>query len=124
MGKKTAGELNGVAKLFEMRQAAEQNVAPSDEVFREKYPHLFSILTDNRISETQVFDGCSMTIRNSTGDWAISLSAGGLRMYGTILARTIEEGLAEANLRLGNTTFPWKVDQRKRVNVRELKKQK
>jgi hypothetical protein len=121
MAKRKREQLNGVADLYLVRQLAEKHQAPDDDAFRSSYPKMFSILSDVRISEDQVIDPPILSVKNSCGDWSLSLSVPGLRMYGEVLASTFTEALALAEARLAAGDFPWKVNTKKKVVARKVK---
>lgn len=122
MARRKNPELNGVADLYMLRQLAERNQAPDDPDFGQKYPRLFSILSDNRISEDKLIDPPILSVKNAAGDWQVSLSVPGLRMYGEVLAGTFLEALDLLERRLAEGSFPWKVNTKKAVLAREVKK--
>lgn len=124
MAKRKRQELNGVADLYLLRQLAERNTAPDDEEFKSKYPKLFSLLSDNRISENQLIDPMVLSIKNAAGDWQIALSCPGLRMYGERLAPTFAEALQALETALCDGSPFWKVNTKKPVASREVKTKK
>lgn len=124
MAKRKTDGLNGVADLYALRQLAEKNLAPDDDGFRQQYPKLFSILSDQKVSETQLIDPPTLTLRNAAGDWQLSLSVPGLRMYRDVLGSTFQDALQRLETDLANNPAGWRVNTKKPVSLRELKKQK
>lgn len=122
MAKRRTEGLNGVSELYMMRQLAERNQPPDDPEFAALYPKLFSILSDVKISESQLIDPPILSIRNAAGDWLLSLSVPGLRMYGDALGSTFQAALANLEARLANPDQFWKVNVKKPVIARDVKR--
>lgn len=122
MAKKEEARLNGLSRLAAIRQEADQGQTPCDEEFERLYPHLFSLLTNNRVAEGKMVEMPRLGIVNNAGDWVLSLAVAGLQMYGSIMAKTLNSGLAAIDQALAGGTFPWIVKLTKPPRIREMVK--
>jgi hypothetical protein len=124
MGKSNGRLSHPLEELYRLRQRAEENSPPQDEAFAARWPHLFALLSSNGIGDGKYVDGCSLTLRNASGDWRIGVSCPGLRMYGDILGSTFEGTMQALEEQLAQGRFAWKVDVRKSCRTREDKAKK
>jgi len=116
--------LNGVAALYKARLLAGQGIAPCDQQFEERWPHLFSLLSNNKVSRDKFTLPVRLGVYNACGDWCLSLSAPGLAMYGEQLYKTFLEGLDGLTAAIAAQTFPWKPNPARALKVKEIEKPK
>jgi hypothetical protein len=117
-------ELNGVARVYKLRQLAQLGTPPSDPEFQATYPALFSLLCDNRPDKDLFCQMPRLSLQVNGGDWVLSLSIAGLNSYGEVSAGTMALVLAEANQRLASGTFPWRFNTMRDPKTKEIRKSK
>lgn len=123
MARPPKSELNGVSAVYALRLASERPSLPNDDAFRERFPSLFSYLTTVEIGPGLFMEPLRLSIQNASGDWAIGLSAPALGGYTSVLAPTVDAGLAALNEGLATGTLRWKFDQRKSPKIRKRTQQ-
>lgn len=113
-------QLNGIAALYRARQLAELGTAPTDDGFRERYPNLFSLLTNSKVDDRTVADGAFLRLSNASGDWVLSVGVPSIGAYAEVMSQTFEAGIAklEANLAAGNVD--WRFNLKRRPRIRKL----
>jgi hypothetical protein len=108
-----------MARVYELRQLAERGVVPNDDVFRERWPALFSILVNNRLGEDQWTEPARLSISNSSGDWCASLSAPGLAGYTETLGATFDQALTALDVGIASASLKWRFNLKKRGRPRK-----
>jgi len=117
--------VNGVADIFRLRHTAEMGQVPTDEAFRTRCPHLFSLLTNNRVDDHHWTEPARLTITNSNGDWLLGLSVPGAKAFAELLCSTLDEGLSQLDVALAKGALKWKYNlkrQAKPIRDREIEK--
>ena len=120
MDLKADASLNGLSTLHALRQAHDRHQRPCDPDMEKKFPHLFAILSDVKISETEEIEPPFLIVKNTGGQWSLAVIVTGLAMAGDILANTLAEGLVEVNRRMGNGTFPWRPMGKKTPTLKKI----
>jgi len=118
---KRSEDLNGVAALYRARQLAEQCVAPSDDAFRDKYPNLFSLLTNAQVTENKVVDGAFLRVSNSAGDWLLALGVPALGAFAEVMSSTFDAGLVKLETALATGNIGWRFNLKRSAKVRSLR---
>jgi hypothetical protein len=121
MAKDKEPGVNGVAALYKARQLAERGTAPSDKVFADRYPNVFSLLTSNRVAHDKVADGAYLRISNAAGDWCFALGVPSLAAFTEVSAGTFEAGLDRLESILATGNASWRFNLRRPTLVRTLK---
>jgi hypothetical protein len=121
MAKAKAGDLNGVAELYKARKLIDQGIAPCDVEFSKLYPHLFSLLTNNRIDDKHVIDPPCVRVSNASGDWCFSLAVMSLGMFGEVLVNEWAQGLPELERKLTEGKGFWRPNQKRKPKLRDSK---
>jgi len=113
--------LNGTAMLAEIRRRAEIGQAPSDESFEQRYPALFSLLTNGQIDPTHVADGNFIRLSNNNGDWLLTVGVPALGMFGEVQDRTFDLVLTKLETALAANKIDWKANLKRPAKPRLLK---
>jgi len=117
--KREAVIVNGMARVYELRQLAEKGLSPNDETFRERWPALFSILVHNRLGNDQWTEPARLTVSNACGDWCAALSAPGLAGYTETLGPTFDQALTALDVGIANGSLKWRFNLKKRGRPRK-----
>jgi hypothetical protein len=112
-------EVNGLADVYALRRKAERGVVPCDEGFRKQYPSLFSVLTNNRLDDKHWTEPARLSLQNDHGDWAVGLAAPGLGGFTSVLAPTLEAGLALLDEGLCLGTLHWRFNLKRSGKARK-----
>ena len=120
MSKERNRGLNGLSQLKEMRLLADQGVAPNDPEMEAKYPLLFSLLSDTKVSDLERVDPPRLSLSNNSGSWVLGLAVSSLGMYREVSAVTLVAALALMEQSLASDPKGWRVNNKKRMKIRTL----
>ncbi len=121
MAQKKQLETNGVAELFLTRQKLLAGTAPCDEDFSQRFPKLFSLLTNLAIDESQASEPTSLRITNNGGDWLVSVYVPGGGCSRSVQVRTMAEAFLALEAAVGTGPQDWKYDLRHEPKVRKVR---
>jgi hypothetical protein len=122
MSDKATSSVNGLARLKDLRSAYDRHQQPNDPDFEKKLPHVYSVLSDVRVSEKSMIEPPILILKNLGGQWSLTLIVGGLGMSGEVLGNTMAEALAELDRQLVANPKFWRVNAKRKVKLREIPK--